>query len=344
VRRRIKFESNNWWIIDMRVITENGKNHLQEKLDGILESSKPSAWRCIICALEKDLYYDQQTRDIVKNFLAEDLSKIDGTAYWFRTGDLVVLFQGFVGPVEAAFRKYLDRISENTKGTIPEFNIYEMGRQSGWVLDEWQRIQEDLLVPADELPQVRAPQSKTKVIEPDHVIEAREKAKAEAAAAQKKAESDAKLTMTGETVKKPVVSNASPEMLQKQKTKRGARTRLSVLVISSDMMAQKEAKTVLADHADCACYHDIEDAVAYYQDTWPDIALIDAGYGEAETEALLSRLRENDPDAYVVVVGGVFQQKEMARFVFKGAKGVVAKPLQTNADRIMRYISDRKGE
>jgi two-component system chemotaxis response regulator CheY len=72
-----------------------------------------------------------------------------------------------------------------------------------------------------------------------------------------------------------------------------------------------------------------EDAVRMYQNTQPDIVLMDITMPQMDGLMALSKIREFDPQARIIMLTAIGQQATALEAIQKGAKDFLVKPCDT---------------
>ena len=304
----------------MKFVTDDAQGKLQEQFDDIMDSKKPSAWRSIICPLDRSLYIDPQARSIATTFLEKEIGNLEGTAYWLKSGHIVFFFQGRVAPVDTAFRNFTARVNEERSLETSDFKLFEMGRQAGWFEDEWEQIKQEI----------------------ETIYKREDTAEKQKNDPVKHGESH-----PAAPNKKPAVNRVArdkkipEEIKRKQEATRNARKIIKCLVITNEPLARKQAPEVFTRNCELVLEASPSEAITIYTRDWPEIVFIDTSLKKDAAVKLIDYFCGIDPYAYIVTFGSLSDNVNMGEYVFLGAKGFVGKPLLDNKDRIYRYINDR---
>jgi two-component system chemotaxis response regulator CheY len=83
------------------------------------------------------------------------------------------------------------------------------------------------------------------------------------------------------------------------------------------------------------------DAVQKYEETNPDLVLMDITMPEMDGIQALKKIRESHPDAKVVMCSAMGQQAMVIEAIQSGAKDFIVKPFQ--ADRVLEAVQKAIG-
>lgn len=132
---------------------------------------------------------------------------------------------------------------------------------------------------------------------------------------------------------KPFTGSVRELMAATIAQRRSARRSAGILLVEEDEVHKGPVQTTLEGLYALSIASDAEEAVASYVNSAPDVLLIGAtGPGPASDE-VLRRVLEIDPNAYVVLLGGIHP---LATAVEHGAAGVVSLPM--TPEKLLNYI------
>ena len=118
--------------------------------------------------------------------------------------------------------------------------------------------------------------------------------------------------------------------------RREDRQHVEVLVVEDDMFTQKLVKNAIAGKYDLSMAQDGFGAVMMYAKKAPDILFLDIGLPDVSGHAVLKKIFDIDPDAYVVMLSGNGDRDNVMKAIDRGARGFVGKPF--TKDKLLQYI------
>ena len=119
--------------------------------------------------------------------------------------------------------------------------------------------------------------------------------------------------------------------------RREDRTHVEVLVVEDDMFTQKLVKNAIEGKYNLSMAQDGFGAVMMYAKKAPDILFLDIGLPDVSGHAVLKKIFEIDPDAYVVMLSGNGDRENVMKAIDRGARGFVGKPF--TKDKLLQYIT-----
>lgn len=278
---------------------EDARYALKDHYESIVHSKKPSSWRCVTFRLDKSLYQDPHERNLAVAFLQEKLPS-DVFVYWFRTGHVFILFEGFMRPVHSAVEQFMDYIASEGISQKELFHLFGMGVDRHFFDEEWEAVQDEL--------KGSAPRDKDNL--DDHgnrlIVEDYQK-----------------------------LEDHVVHTLTKMRFKR---KNLVFLIICSDQASQIVLESVLDEYGEVVVAKTEEAAFAVYNERWPDLTFIDTSvHGGMD---FVVPLKKRDAFADIIMVIGDETTVFVERCMKLGARGYVPKPVAQARNKIEHYIDD----
>lgn len=118
--------------------------------------------------------------------------------------------------------------------------------------------------------------------------------------------------------------------------RRDMRETVEIMVVEDDPFSQKLVSNALNGKYPYSMTADGQGAVMNYIAKAPDVLFLDIGLPDIDGHAVLKKIFELDPSAYVVMFSGNGDRENVLRAVDLGAKGFVGKPF--TKDKLFQYI------
>jgi two-component system chemotaxis response regulator CheY len=116
------------------------------------------------------------------------------------------------------------------------------------------------------------------------------------------------------------------ELIATLAERRRNRDRVTVMVIEDDAFSRKLVGKALPETYALVLSDGGDNTLPLYVTQAPDVLFLDINLPDVNGFELLARLREIDPDAYIVMLSGNGDRANIMRAVEMGAKGFVGKP------------------
>jgi len=100
---------------------------------------------------------------------------------------------------------------------------------------------------------------------------------------------------------------------------------LVVLVVEDFLIFAKEIKHALPRHT-VVLARSMEEAKTRYDECLPDITFLDIDLPDGNGFDLMDYIRNQEPEAYVIILTGSKLQEDVTRSTAKGAQGYIIKP------------------
>lgn len=142
-------------------------------------------------------------------------------------------------------------------------------------------------------------------------------------------------------------TQANAELVTTLDRRRAARKALQILVIEDDLFSRRMIGVALTPDFDAAFAESGTSGIREYLGLAPDVVFLDINLPDISGLEVLHKLREIDPDAYVVMLSGNGSADNVMQAVQNGAKGFVGKPfardkLHQMIKRSPKFIQKRK--
>lgn len=288
------------------------KNHIQD----IKDKKNGTTWRCFVTRVSRDLYWDPYANRILLNFIEEhykDFEVYEFAFYFLKTGHIFLLFQGRMKKAYESFEYFLDFVSEGEGQIKPSFELYDMGKQIGWVEDVFEEAMED--------------------------IRAEQKLKKQKLKSRKTENEKSK------TAKDKNDKNAEK---RDRSTLRAMRLKPILLLVEDERMTQAFIEAMIEPYCDVIIADTIERGRRMYDQHWPNMVMMDINLPDGSGQDLTQEICEKDPGAYVVMVSAHSTSENIEHCMNLGAKGFVAKPVTSDKERLLSMINhynrDRQNE
>ena len=115
-----------------------------------------------------------------------------------------------------------------------------------------------------------------------------------------------------------------------------------ILIVDDAIFMRRIIKTALIESGfeNIQEAKDGEEAVRLYKSRKPDIVLLDITMPGKSGIEVLEEIREEAPDAVVIMCSAIGQEKTIEKAVRKGASGYIIKPFKKEelAEKIRKYL------
>lgn len=101
--------------------------------------------------------------------------------------------------------------------------------------------------------------------------------------------------------------------------------------LSIKQILEKHGHTMIAEAADG------KEAILKYTECKPDVTILDITMPEMSGLEALAHIKENDPQAKVVICSALGQQEQLAKAIQLGAKDFIVKPFEP--DRMIAALN-----
>ncbi len=118
--------------------------------------------------------------------------------------------------------------------------------------------------------------------------------------------------------------------------RREMRAETVVMVVEDDPFTQKLIQNTFKGKYELTMTGDGQGAIMNYVNKAPDILFLDIGLPDIDGHAVLKKLFEIDPEAYIVMFSGNGDKENVLKAIELGAKGFVGKPF--TKDKIFEYV------
>jgi len=106
--------------------------------------------------------------------------------------------------------------------------------------------------------------------------------------------------------------------------------------VEDDLFSQRLVANVLQSKFELTMAEDGQGAIMGYVKHAPDVLFLDIGLPDIDGHAVLEKLFQIDPQAYVVMFSGNGDKENVMKAITLGAKGFVGKPF--SEDKLLQYI------
>ena len=118
--------------------------------------------------------------------------------------------------------------------------------------------------------------------------------------------------------------------------RRAKREMPELMMIEDDVFSSKLVENVLQKKFAMTSLKEATYALDTYARIAPDLLFLDINLPDVTGHELLERILAMDPDAYIVMLSGNADQKNITQAMAKGAKGFIAKPF--TKEKLFQYI------
>lgn len=119
-------------------------------------------------------------------------------------------------------------------------------------------------------------------------------------------------------------------------TRRANRETPELMIIEDDVFSSKLVENVLQKKFTMTSLKEATYALDTYARIAPDLLFLDINLPDVTGHELLERILAMDPNAYVVMLSGNADQKNITQAMAKGAKGFIAKPF--TKEKLFQYL------
>ncbi len=132
------------------------------------------------------------------------------------------------------------------------------------------------------------------------------------------------------------VTGINPDLVSSLSMRREMRDTPVIMVVEDDLFTQKLIKNTLKGNHELLITGDGQGAIMNYVNKAPDILFLDIGLPDIDGHAVLKKIFEIDPAAYIVMFSGNGDRENIMKAIEQGAKGFVGKPF--TKDKIFQYV------
>lgn len=156
------------------------------------------------------------------------------------------------------------------------------------------------------------------------------------AAAKIKKKKEKEKQEEAEYKKRIMNTKANEDMVATLPMRRRGRKNSTILVVEDDIFSQRLVKNSINKKHYVVTAKDGNTALNSYVQEAPDILFLDIGLPDISGHDILKKIFEIDKDAYIVMLSGNGDRKNILRAVEQGAKGFIGKPF--TKDKLSQYI------
>ncbi|MDH5722487.1 MAG: response regulator [Alphaproteobacteria bacterium] len=289
----------------MKIQTKSAHQELFQYINDAKSKGDDKSLFCIFSFLDEKYHKDE---DLHKKFVAllnaSDLSDRDFSLFWTTSGHIFVFSEENILPISKTLHNTLKMITgENQKDFLPPLSI---NLKTEWPLFE------DII--------------------------------------QNHGNKDAIEKIVQKTVrsrKKDVIEDLS-EHIEKSNVKlegnidlRGSRRlrhKPYLLSVEDDMITQEIISAMMAPYCHILKAKTVKEALSAYEENLPNIVFMDIELPDGNGEDLTRALCKQDSEAFIVMVSGHISQERIDRCVEIGAHGFIAKPVNSQFERMLYFI------
>lgn len=118
--------------------------------------------------------------------------------------------------------------------------------------------------------------------------------------------------------------------------RRQTRKNIEILIVEDDLFSQTLIKKVLSDRYTLSMSVDGKGALFGFVKTAPDIVFLDIELPDINGHDVLQKIKQMDPEAYVVMFSGNGDRENILKAIDLGAQGFVGKPFAK--EKLFQYI------
>lgn len=126
------------------------------------------------------------------------------------------------------------------------------------------------------------------------------------------------------------------DLIKSLKARREIREEPLIMVVEDDLFSQRLVGNALKNKYTLAMTEDGQGAIMNYVNKAPDVLFLDIGLPDIDGHAVLKKLFQIDPQAYVVMFSGNGDKENVMKAITLGAKGFVGKPF--TQEKLLQYI------
>ncbi len=128
------------------------------------------------------------------------------------------------------------------------------------------------------------------------------------------------------------------ELVSSIAQRRMEREKPCILVVEDDLFSRTLVYKTLNRDYDVATAADGDQAIAEYALKAPDIVFLDIDLPDITGHEVLFKIKEMDSNAFIVMLSGNTDKKNVLSAIQEGAKGFVGKPF--SRDKLLAYVDD----
>lgn len=136
--------------------------------------------------------------------------------------------------------------------------------------------------------------------------------------------------------KNQTVNRIDQDLINTLFARRSIREEPLVMIVEDDLFSQRLVANVLQSRFELTMAEDGQGAIMGYVKHAPDVLFLDIGLPDIDGHAVLEKLFQIDPQAYVVMFSGNGDKENVMKAITLGAKGFVGKPF--SEDKLLQYI------
>lgn len=133
-----------------------------------------------------------------------------------------------------------------------------------------------------------------------------------------------------------ILNGATHQTSQDIKNRRQNREKPELMMIEDDVFSRKLVSTVIQKQYALTGLGETTHALDTYARIAPDLLFLDINLPDVTGHELLEKILKMDPEAYVIMLSGNCDQKNISQAMSIGAKGFIAKPF--TKEKLFQYI------
>lgn len=289
----------------MKIYTAAAHKPLKEMLNEIENHHHRSSWRCLTTKLNMDLYLDPYAQRIALNYIESNhkaFDVFDFSFYWLRTGHIYLIFQGKMQKANEEFDKFLSFVCEGEESIKPEYHLYEMGSQMGWVEDSLEEAEEQIKIEEEEARKFKEEQKK----------------------------------------KFDVFAGIYPEKEkykhQYKNSERAMRIKPLLLLVEDERMTRSFVEALLQPYCEIVMAETLDAGRRLYDKIWPNLVFMDIELPDGDGQTLTKEIYKKDPNAHIIMVSANISVQKLQECHDIGVKGFIAKPVTSDKDRLLSMV------
>jgi two-component system chemotaxis response regulator CheY len=149
---------------------------------------------------------------------------------------------------------------------------------------------------------------------------------------QKKQQEDAENKRKQDDILNLAIPNQWPKLIDTRKQ----RTKPDILIVEDDLFSRRLVDNVLRRDYALTSVGDGRTALEHYLTHLPNMIFLDIDLPDISGHLLLKKIITIDPDAYIIMLSGNGDKKNVMQAIENGAKGFVAKPF--TKEKLLHYI------
>lgn len=128
-----------------------------------------------------------------------------------------------------------------------------------------------------------------------------------------------------------------PELVLTFSIRKHAHKKPEILIVEDDRLSRTLVKNSLDRRFDPLFVQNGKTAIEFFAETAPDIVFLDIGLPDASGHEVLDYMLQIDPEAYIIMLSGRHDERNVLNALENGAKGFITKPFARKA--LYQYIA-----